>query len=413
MDVIVCDHHQCPATRPPAFAVLNPVVRDAGFPFPGLCAAGVVFYLLMGTRMHLRETGAAIPDLRRYLDLAALGTVADLVPLVEENRVFVKYGLKEIGRSRRIGLRALVDVCGGGLPSVEMLGFRLGPRLNASGRLADATRAVELLTCEDPAQARRLAEELDGHNRDRRGIEEATFLEAEAMIAGLDATGPRKSYVLASEGWHAGVVGIVASRLVDRHFRPVVLLALEGKRARGSARGIPSVHLFEMLQGCSSLLERFGGHRMAAGLSLRCEDVGPFTERFEQVIAAGTADEAFVPELRIDAPLRLDDVTNETLEDLDRLEPCGQQNPRPCFLAEGVHVVESRVVGERHLKLALRGSGAGRTFHAIAFRRGDQLMPSGSVIDLVFSPEIDHWEGRERLQLNVRDFRKIQGKTAS
>lgn len=409
IDVIVCDHHQNPETRPPAFAVLNPVVRDAGFPFAGLCAAGVVFYLLMGTRMHLRETGGPVPDLRRYLDLAALGTVADLVPLLDENRVFVKYGLRELARSPRVGLRALLEVAGGEATNVETLGFRLGPRLNASGRLADATRAVELLTCEDAEQARRLARELDGHNRDRRGIEEVTLAEAEAMIAEIDARGPRRSYVLASEGWHAGVVGIVASRLVERHFRPVVLLAIEGERARGSARGVPAVHLFESLRRCSALLERFGGHRMAAGLTLRTSALAEFAERFEEVVARGAEDATFVPEIRVDAAVTLDSIDEDLLEDLERLEPCGQQNPRPCLVARAVEVLESRIVGERHRKLTLRDAGGRRALPAIAFRWGDRAIPAR--VDVLFTPEIDRWEGRERLQLNLRDVRESVAET--
>ncbi len=271
LDVIVCDHHQNPVTRPPALAVLNPVVADAGFPFAGLCAAGVVFYLLLGTRMMLRESGGPIPDLRRYLDLVALGTVADLVPLVEENRVLVKHGLREIARNPRPGVRALLEVGAVSEATADAIGFRLGPRLNASGRLADATRAVDLLASGERQTARRLAAELDRQNRERRDIEDATAEEAEQLIARLPHASRRKSFVLASEGWHPGVVGIVASRLVERYFRPVVLLAIDGELARGSARGIPSIHLFEVLRSCADLLERYGGHRMAAGLTIRAE----------------------------------------------------------------------------------------------------------------------------------------------
>jgi single-stranded-DNA-specific exonuclease len=413
VDVIVCDHHQNPAVRPPAFAVLNPVVSDAGFPFAGLCAAGVVFYLLMGTRMMLRETGGPVPDLRRYLDLAALGTVADLVPLLEENRVLVKYGLHEIARSPRAGVRALLDVGGGGHVNVDTLGFRLGPRLNASGRLADAARAVELLACEDDGRARRIAEELDSQNRERRGIEQAMVDEAEAMLATVDDREHRRSFVLASEGWHPGVLGIVASRLVERHFRPVVLLAVEGDLARGSARGIPGVHLFEALRACAEVLERFGGHRMAAGLTLRRAQIGAFAERFERAIVSMASDGAFVPSLSIDDRLDLDAVTDATLEDIERLEPYGQANPRPLFLAEGVTVVSSRVVGERHLKLALRSRRGRRIVDAIGFRKAELLPEAGSQVDVVFTPELHRWEGRESLQLSVRDLRKSLGSSAS
>lgn len=413
VDVVVCDHHQNPAVRPPAFAVLNPVVTDAGFPFAGLCAAGVVFYLLMGTRMMLRESGAAIPDLRRYLDLVALGTVADLVPLLEENRVLVKYGLHEISRSRRAGLRALLEVGGAGPVNVDTLGFRLGPRLNASGRLADATRAVELLACEDEPRARRIAEELDAQNRERRGIEQAMLDEAEGMIAKLEDRDRRNSIVLASEGWHPGVLGIVASRLVERHFRPVVLLAIEGDVARGSARGIPAVHLFEALRSCEDLLERFGGHRMAAGLTLRRERIEDFVDGFERSISSVAAAAAFVPSIAVDDRLGIADVTDATLDDIDRLEPYGQSNPRPLFLAERVAVLSSRIVGEQHLKLALRTQQGRRIVDAIGFRKAELLPEPGSLIDLIFTPELHHWEGRETLQLTIRDLKKSPDKTAA
>jgi single-stranded-DNA-specific exonuclease len=413
LDLIVCDHHQNPAVRPPALAVLNPVASDAGFPFSGLSAAGVVFYLLMGTRMLLRETGGPVPDLRRYLDLVALGTVADLVPLLEENRTLVKYGLREIASQRRPGVRALLESGGVEEVTVDTLGFRLGPRLNASGRLADATRAVELLSSGDLATARSLASELEQQNRERRGIEGAIVEEAERMIDAMEDRGRRRSFVLASEGWHAGVVGIVASRLVERHFRPVALLAIEGEIARGSARGIPSVHLFDVLHRCESLLERYGGHRMAAGLTIRVERLKEFTDLFEDVITKTTPASAFIRDLFLDARLGPEELDADTIEDIDKLEPYGQANPRPLFLAEGLEVVESRIVGERHLKLALRSGGSGKVFEAIAFGKADERPATGTVLHIVFSPEISRWGGYQRLQLVIKDMHDPSMKTVS
>jgi single-stranded-DNA-specific exonuclease len=413
LSMIVCDHHQNPAVRPPALAVLNPVVVDAGFPFPGLCAAGVVFYLLLGTRMLLRESGAAVPDLRRYLDLVALGTVADLVPLVEENRVLVKYGLREIARSPRPGIRALLEVGGVEDVTVDSLAFRLGPRLNASGRLADAARAVELLASTDGVLARRLAAELDSQNRERRGIEEAMVEEAEQMIRSIPDVARRRSFVLASEAWHAGVVGIGAARLVERYFRPVVLLAIEGEVARGSARGIPSVHLFEALRSCADLLERYGGHRMAAGLTIRVEYLDAFTQRFEEAIASTTSEHAFVPDLFLDTRLDLETLSPATMEDIETLEPYGQGNPRPLFYGESLEVVSSRIVGEHHLKLALRERGKRKVFDAIGFRKAEQQPPSGASVDVAFTPEIGVWDGYQRLQLVIRDLRESNTKSES
>jgi single-stranded-DNA-specific exonuclease len=413
LDMIICDHHQNPAVRPPAHAVLNPVVADAGFPFAGLCAAGVVFYLLMGTRVLLRESGGTVPDLRPYLDLVALGTVADLVPLVEENRVLVKYGLREIARNRRPGVRALLDVSGAEELNVDTLGFRIGPRLNASGRLADASRAVELLVSPDRDVARKLAAELDVQNRERRGLEEAMVEEAERMISALPNAFARKGLVLASEGWHPGVVGIVASRIVERHFKPTVILAIEGEFARGSARGIPSVHLFEALRACGDLLERYGGHRMAAGMTIRVSRIEEFVSRFEGVVAATTSEAAFVPVLALDARLDLESLSLATIEDVDRLEPYGQGNPRPLFLAEGLEVVSSKIVGERHLKLALRQRDGRKILDAIGFRKADLLPAIGAIIDVAFSPEITRWDGFERFQMVVRDLRESASRSVA
>ena len=406
LELIICDHHQNPAVRPPACAVLNPVVPDAGFPFAGLCAAGVVFYLLLGTRMLMRESGATGPDLRRYLDLVALGTVADMVPILEENRVLVKYGLREMARGGRAGIRALLGIGVAGAPTVDTLGFQLGPRLNASGRLADARRAVELLVSDDDSVVRRIAAELDGQNRERRDIEDVMFDEADQRIRDMADSAARRSFVLASEGWHAGVVGIVASRLVERYYRPMVLLALEGDVARGSARGIPAIHLFEALRKCAALLERFGGHRMAAGLTVRADRLADFAARFEAVVAGGCSDDGFIPEIAIDDRIDLDSIDGATLEDIERLEPYGQGNPRPLFLAEALDVISSRIVGDRHLKLALRKRGGRKTFDAIAFRRAELQPPQGASIDVVFSPEVSRWDGIGSIQLVLRDLRK-------
>ena len=201
-------------------------------------------------------------------------------------------------------------------------------------------------------------------------------------------------------------MGIVASRLVERYFRPVVLLAIEGEFARGSARGVPSIHLFEALRNCADLLERYGGHRMAAGLTIRADRIAALAERFEATTASRTTDASFVPELRIDARLNLDMLSSAALEDIERLEPYGQGNPRPLFLAERLEVVSSRVVGERHLKLAVRQRDRREVFDAIAFRRAEERPEPGTLIDLVFTPELSVWDGFARLQMMVRDLRK-------
>jgi len=407
IETIVCDHHQVSGTPLPAYAVLNPIEPDAGFPFSGLCGAGVAFYLALGVRVRLREKGRTnLPDLRRYLDLVTLGTIADIVPLVEENRVLVKHGLRELTQTGAPGLVALKAVSGVSDVSTGVVGFRLAPRLNAGGRLADATRSVELLTTDDQARAAQLAAELDQENRARQAIELEILDDAVRQIERAADFADRRSIVLASDDWHPGVIGIVASRLVERYYRPTVLIALDGAAGtgRGSGRSIRGVNLYEAFKTCRDSLEGFGGHRMAAGLSIRAEQVGAFGAQFEAAIRRVTQPGDFIQETRIDAELSLGDVNDGLLEDLARLEPYGPGNPEPVFLARGVTVVSHRIVGEKHLKLYLRQEQ--RALSAIGFGMADTPLEAGTTLDILFSPERNDWNGNTSIQLRVRDLRR-------
>lgn len=412
IDVIICDHHHVPEQRPSAYAVLNPMEKDCAFSFTGLSGAGVVFYLLMGLRMRLREQGGPIPDLRRYLDLVTLGTVADLVPLVEENRVLVTHGLKEIDRSLRTGLRALKEVSGKAEVSSSYIGFRLGPRLNAGGRLAEAQKAVELLTTTDEARAHELAAALDVENRERQGIEEKILNQAVAMVEAWPDLAERRSIVLASEEWHPGVIGIVASRLVERFYRPTFMIAIDGPTGKGSGRSPKPFHLYEGLKACGDLLDGYGGHRQAAGLSMQAERIPALAERFEAVTRARLSGDDLVPEMVVDDELDLALVDARTLDQVRKLEPYGQGNPEPIFMARGVQVAAVRVVGGKpllgnpgHLKLALRSSRGGRPLDAIGFGMGHLPLAIGARIDVLYTPEINVWNGQASLQLRLRDLR--------
>ncbi|MDX2169786.1 MAG: single-stranded-DNA-specific exonuclease RecJ [Deltaproteobacteria bacterium] len=405
MDVIVCDHHQVAETRPPAYAVINPIEPDAGFPFSGLCGAGTAFYLALGTRMVLRERGGPVPDLRKELDLVALGTIADLVPVVEENRVLVRYGLRELERSTRPGIAALKRVAGVDRLSSGAIGFRLAPRLNAGGRLDDAMRSLELLTTEDGPRAEQLAMALDGENRARQGIEREMLDEAVRLVEASGGVAGRHGLVLASEKFHPGVVGIVASRLVERYYRPTVLIAAEsGGVGRGSGRSIAGVDLYGALATCREVLERFGGHRAAAGLSIRLEKVDELAARFEAALAARTTDEDFVARTRVDAELSLAALDARCLDDLARLEPCGMGNPEPVFLARDVRVRDRRIVGDSHLKLQLEQGG--RTMPAIGFGMGDLGIAVGTRLDILFQPLLNEWNGNISTELRLRDLRE-------
>ena len=406
IDVIVCDHHQVSDVPLPAHAVLNPIESDAGFPFRGLCGAGVAFYLALGIRMRLREmTGAPGPDLRRYLDLVALGTIADLVPLVEENRVLVKYGLRELERSGRPGIVALKTVSGVRQVSASTVGFRLAPRLNAGGRLADAGRSVELLTTDDQSRADQLAAVLDGENRTRQSIEQRMLEDAVQMVETSGGVGSRSSIVLASDDWHPGVVGIVAARLVERYYRPTVLIACDVSRqlGRGSGRSISGLNLYEVFHASRDCLEGFGGHRMAAGLTIRPDRVSTFAQQVEESVKQRTRPEDFAPVRTADGELRLREIDEQCFRDLDRLEPHGPANREPVFFADDVQVRSCRLVGGSHLRLALEQDG--RMLSAIGFGMIDRQVEAGDRLDLLHSPMINHWNGTDSVELRLRDLR--------
>jgi single-stranded-DNA-specific exonuclease len=413
IDVIICDHHHVPEQRPPAYAVLNPMEKECAFSFTGLSGAGVVFYLLMGLRMRLREQGQAqVPDLRRYLDLVTLGTVADLVPLVEENRVLVTHGLREIQRSQRPGIQALKEVSGDAEVSSSYIGFRLGPRINAGGRLAEAQKAVELLTTTDKERARALALDLDHENRARQGIEEKILNQAVAMVESWPDLPERRSIVLASAEWHPGVIGIVASRLVERFHRPTFLIALDETKGKGSGRSPKVFHLYEGLKACADLLEGYGGHRQAAGLSIKTERVSALASRFEEVARSRLSVDDLIPETEVDAEVDLSLLDAQTMAEVRRLEPYGQGNPEPVFVARETEVVALRIVGGNpllgkpgHLKLVLRSSRGGRPVDAIGFGMAYLPVTQRSKIDVLYTPEINVWNGAASLQLRIRDLK--------
>lgn len=417
LDVIVCDHHHASAERPPAFALLNPHQAECGFPFKGLSGAGVVFYLLMGLRMELRERGLPCTcDLRRYLDLVALGTVADVMPLREENRVFVKYGLRELERTERPGIAALREVAAMGAASVHAVSFRLAPLLNAGGRVARAQRAVDLLTSTNLGNARVMARQLEEDNRERRTLERKVRDEAVAMVEADAAWRRRASLVVAARDWHPGVIGIVAARLAERYYRPAFVIALGDGIARGSGRSIRGLHLVEAVRDSGAPFLSFGGHAAAAGVTLRADDVPRFATAFEQSVRGRTCSEDFVPEIQLDGEVPLHEVTRGLVDDLQVLEPTGPANRRPTFIAKDVEVLSRRDVGTPeadgaalrppHVKLFLRQGEA--THDAIGFGMSSVPVNRGDRVDVVFTPERNDWQGRRGVSLRLRDLRPSQ-----
>lgn len=410
VDLIIVDHHAPGALIPDAVAVINPLQHGCCYPFKALAGVGVAFNLLVALRAELRNNGAfasaGMPDLRQWLDLVALGTIADVVPLTGQNRIYVFHGLKQLSNSTKSGICSLKQVAGiGESVSCGQVGFRLAPRLNAAGRMESAVPGVELLLGKSLAESQRIAVELDEANAERQSVERRIFDEAVAMVEQAGDYPARRCIVLASPGWHQGVVGIVASRLVERYHRPTLLIALSGDGSgKGSGRSIPGFHLLDALRECSGHLERFGGHKYAAGVSLRESNLSDFTRAFEAEVRRLLGDDDLVPSLVIDAAARPEEITVDFVRELERLAPFGAGNPEPVLMLRDMAVVGRRVVGGGHLKLSLASKGM--IFEAIAFRMADFVV--NGPVDVAFYPEINEWNGSSRLQLRVKDLRPAE-----
>jgi single-stranded-DNA-specific exonuclease len=407
IDLIITDHHTPGDVLPAAYAILNPL--QPGCPFPGkmLAGVGVAFNLLIALRGKLRETGhfagRVEPNLREYLDLVALGTVADIVPLVDLNRIFVTYGLRELTNSARVGVQQLKKVAGvSDTVDCGMVGFRLAPRMNAAGRLEDAALGVELLLGVDPQKAAVIAADLDVSNTERQEIEKSMLRDALAMVKERGVMPERKSIVLASEQWHPGVVGIVASRIVDIFHRPTVLIALQDGNGRGSGRSIPGFHLHDALKACSEHLLKFGGHKYAAGLSIDEATLELFVEQFDAVAEGLLTPEDLLPQLMIDAYLAPGDISFEMTELIASLEPFGMGNPTPVFGVRGARIVDRRILKERHLKLKL--SLGAVYYDAIGFNMAN-MAAVDELVDVAFSLDVNTWNGKKSIQLKLRDIR--------
>jgi single-stranded-DNA-specific exonuclease len=410
LDLIITDHHQPPDPLPDALAIVNPQLPGETFPGRELAGVGVAFCLLAALRKTLRAAGrfddGGEPDLRLGLDLVALGSVADLVPLTGINRILVRAGLALLEQDRRPGLKELREVAGVRRMNAGAVGFQLAPRLNAAGRLEDAGRGVDLLLDRGQGQAPDLARQLDRFNQERRRIEETTLQQAIAVLE-RDGDPGCHAIVLADERWHPGVIGIVASRLVERYHRPTVLIALDGEQGKGSARSIRGFHLYRALAACSDHLEGFGGHEFAAGLSLAAAAMDDFRRAFE-ACAWQTLDPAdLVPELGHDGEVLIEELGATAVEDLERLAPFGVGNPEPAFVLRGVIARQVRTLGGAHLKFLAQQDGY--SLPCIAWRMAERRELLEGPVDLLVHPEFNEWRGRRDLQLRVRDLRRAEG----
>jgi len=403
MDVVVTDHHQSDEEMPPAVAVLNPHRANAIYPFRGLCSAALAYKVAQAYQSRYEAAGVPLESL---LDLVALATVADVVPLQNENRGFVREGLAQLSRGARCGIRALKQAAGVMRDcTAETIAFKLAPRINAAGRLDDAMLGVRLLTTDNLSEAQQLADRLEQLNRERQRIE--VDIMAEALASVKDQALP-PAFVLASRQWHQGVVGIVAARLVDRFQRPAIVMAInEQGMAKGSARTTGGFDLYQGLASCRELLEAFGGHPSAAGVTIRESRIDEFRARFSKVVAGWSHDGAKVPTLHVDAEVRLDEVNLQLIQEIGSLHPFGEGNPEPTFAVTRLEVMEARTVGEKHLKMTVR-QGPSLPFDSIGFGMKsllDRGIPSHTPVDLAFTPELNHWNGRDRIQLRIRDVR--------
>jgi single-stranded-DNA-specific exonuclease len=404
VDFIVCDHHLPDPELPPAAAILNPKQPGCLFPYKELCGCGVGFQFMRALTQRL---GRDPEQLTAYLDLVATAIGADIVPITGENRVLAYYGLRKANQRPNPGIRALIELSGA-RPELRMqnLVFLIAPRINAAGRMDDARKAVEMFLASTYEEALWYARLLHADNSDRKEADSAITGEALALIEQDESVLPKRSTVVFQSHWHKGVVGIVASRLIERYYRPTVVLTQNGEMATGSARGINGFNLYEAIHACRDYLVGYGGHYAAAGLTLRLDQVEAFRIKFEEVVSGSLGTLVPVPEIRVDAEVDFPELTESLLRIVQQMEPFGPENGPPVFLTRGVYDTgHSRIVKDKHLRFSVQQQGA--LFTGIGFSMADQfpLVSSGQAMDLVYTLEENEWNGQKNMQLHVLDLR--------
>jgi single-stranded-DNA-specific exonuclease len=411
IDVIVTDHHRISEKIPPAVAVLNPKRHDCHSGMEMMAGVGMAFSLVIGLRKYLRDHNfwkdRTEPNLKNLCDLVALGTISDMVPLIEENRIFSKAGLGLINSAPRPGLSALRKVAGiaNQLTDAEDIAFRLAPRLNAAGRMDHAAIALKLLTTTNNATAQKLAESLNGLN-DRRQKQERLILDG--ILTDFEHHPDRlqkKALVCWHPEWHQGVLGIVASRITEKYFRPAVLIAVKDEFGKGSARSIPGVDLFKALQACQHCLQDFGGHSMAAGLTIRTQKLAEFQDTFEKAVAKMTRPDEPIPQLTIDAEIQLAEISESLINEIEALGPFGIANPEPVFMTRNIKVVSSKIVGRNHRKMLLvyASDRSQKPVPAIRFNADDRMLTETAFSRVAFRLRWNRWNAHRTVQLIIED----------
>jgi len=409
IDVIICDHHYPGGEIPKALAVLDPKQPGCNYPYKELSGCGVGFKLV---HAYSRVHGTPFSKIAGYLDLVAVSIASDIVPLTGENRVLAYFGLKQLNESPRTGLKEIIreaEICRA--LTVEDIVFKVGPRINAAGRMETGSKAVELLISNDTKLATGISKEINSFNIERRTVDRSITTEAMRMISEDQRTVNAKTTVLFNPSWKKGVIGIVASRLIETYYRPTVILTESNGFATGSARSVQGYDLYQAIEACSDLLESFGGHMFAAGLTLKKENIKPFMERFEQFVNSTITEEQLVPRVFVDSELSFSEINEEFFKFLNKFQPFGPENMSPVFVSRNVFDTGTgRMVGSsgEHLKLDLCHESTGqKSFPAIAFSQAEHFEHIRAVkpVDICYSIEMNEFRGNRNLQLNIRDLK--------
>jgi single-stranded-DNA-specific exonuclease len=411
MDVIVTDHHEPPDELPNAFAIIDPKQKNCNFPFRELAGVGIAFYLLAGLRMKFKDINLLGKEvninLKQFLDLVALGTIADICPLHMDNRILVKYGLKELEKGERKGIKALKQLCGikEGQMNYWSVGFRIAPRINAVGRLNKAGLGVELLTTDNYSDALKIASFLDKSNYERQKIEEKILRQALSMVEKTGGFQNRNSIVLYSDSWHEGVIGIVASKIVEKYYKPTILITFKGGKGKGSARSIRDFDLYEGLNLCSEFLESFGGHKFAAGLSIKRENLNAFIDAFERTVSGTTKPSDFIRKSFIDKKVEFQEIEADLIKEFNMLEPFGHSNTEPTLLTEDVLVTSVKVFGTNHVRLILEQGK--NSFEALAFNKSSMNVTIGDSLNVSYYPFSYKENGSADIKLKIKNMEII------
>ena len=404
LDVIVTDHHECKEVIPDAYAAIDPKRKDCSYPFKSLAGVGVVFKLIQA----LAENDTIDTLMEKYSDLMCLGTVADISPLVDENRVIVTEGLKRFRNTKNVGLKALIDVSTNGKAiTTSTIGYIIAPRINASGRLGCASNSVELFLTDDTNRANELASYLCEENSLRQQTEQKMFKEALEYLESHPEVKEDNIIVIPHENWHHGIVGIVSSKITEKFYKPSILFAIDGDEAKGSGRSVSGFNLFDTLENCTDLLEKFGGHELAAGLTIKASNIEAFRKRINEYAKNHISETMLTPTIMIDAAIKAPFITIETVRDINNLQPFGVDNPTPAFMVRKIKIHKISVMSDgKHLRMTLLKDG--KYLDSVGFGMGEYYhhLEEGDYIDVAFALDINDYKGFQNVQLILKDIKK-------